>query len=123
MISEKVTIGSLVSQREQEDNRKDCFVCYLASSGGCRFGTVHGFLRAGDAMFALIQRWVGVEADMQVHQLIYLRDNSGPLDLIKASAIRCLVGILVEKDHGHVGRQTNMIIGALEEITIAGIEQ
>jgi len=59
---------------------------------------------------------------MEVHQITYLHDN-GPWDLVKAKSIRCLVGVIVELDHGHAGRDTKMIIGALREVAIAGIEQ
>ena len=124
LLSKEVTIGSKASQRDQEDNRKDYFICYHGSGGGCLFGTVYGFMRVGDsgAIFALVRRWGGVEADMEVHQITYLRDN-GPWDLVKAKSIRCLVGVIVELDHGHTGWDTKMIIGALEEVAIAGIEQ
>ena len=124
LLSKEVTIGSEASQRDQEDNRKDCFICYHGSGGGCLFGTVYGFMRVGDsgAIFALVRRWEGVEADMEVHQITYLHNN-GPWDLVKAKSIRCLVGVIVELDHGHRGRNTKMIIGALEEVAIAGIEQ
>ena len=95
LLSKEVTIGSKASQHDQEDNRKDCFICYHGSDEGCLFGTVYGFMRVGDsgATIALVRRWVGVEADMEVHQITYLRDN-GPWDLVKAESIRCLVGVI-----------------------------
>jgi hypothetical protein len=123
LLSKEVTIGSKASQHDQENNRNNCFICYHGSGGGCLFGTVYGFMRVGDsgAILALVRRWEGVETDMDVHQITYLRDN-GPWDLVKAESIRCLVGVIVELDRGHSGRNTKMIIGALEEVAIAGIE-
>ena len=41
---------------------------------------------------------------------------------MKAKSIQSLVGVIVELDHGHAGWDTKMIIGALEEVAIAGIE-
>ena len=122
MLSEEVIIGSKASQRDQRDNRKDCFICYHGSSKGCLFGTAYGFMRAGQGAFALVRQWEGIQADMGIHQITYLRDD-GPWDLVRVRSIRCLVGVIVEHDHGHVRRETKMIIGALEEVAVAGIEQ
>ena len=65
---------------------------------------------------ALVQQWEGVEVDFDVHQVIYGHQN-GNLDLIRASWIRTLVGVMEEKDRmdGRRGA-TKMIVGAIAEL-------
>ena len=122
LLSGDLTIGSRASQRTQEDNRSDCFICYHSHSGGCLFGTVFGFLRVGDSetVVALIRRWVGVESDSHGHQITFRGDN-GPWDLRLATSIQCLVGVMMERDRGRAGRVTSMVIGATREVAVAGI--
>ena len=64
---------------------------------------------------ALVQRWAGVEVDLEVHQVIYSGQN-GPLDLIQVTCIRTLVGTMEERDRGITGRATKLIVGALSEV-------
>jgi hypothetical protein len=123
-LSSEVTIGSKASQYESLINRDSHFVCYHGPRGGCRFGTVYGFILISglNAQYALIRLWRGVEADMARHQIIY--STEGPLDLVAVARIRCLVGILTEVNRADERRVTKMILGAIPEVRSAGgIEQ
>jgi hypothetical protein len=81
-----------------------------------RFRTVHGFFIVEDIQMALVQQWVDIEVDFEVHQVVYAH-QSGIMDLIRASCIRTLVGVMEEKDRGDGRRRaTKMIVGALAEL-------
>ena len=57
-----------------------------------------------------------MEVDFEVHQVVYAH-QSGTMDLIRASCIRTLVGVMEEKDRGDGRRRaTKMIVGALAEL-------
>ncbi|KAI1002063.1 hypothetical protein K3495_g6140 [Podosphaera aphanis] len=77
------TVGSSYSQKKERQNyRCDNTVCYTEVGDGqrCCFGTVWGFLSIDnqadssgrELQFALIVRWKGVEADLDVQQVTFI---------------------------------------------------
>ena len=99
-------------------------VCYKEVRGEkCCFGTVISFFEVlnRDGSFALIQRWSGIEADLDVHQVFFRTMTTGSFDIVPVTSIRCLVGVLIEDDTGHAGRTTKGIINAIEQVRRYGI--
>jgi hypothetical protein len=114
---DSTVIGSLASQLQTLDNRKDCFVAFHDDERIMKFGTVATFVSVAPQRicYAVVQTWHNVV----VHENRYAAYSTmeGAWQLTDIGKIVCLVGSMVSR----VGRRRrNLVIGAPQEFIHAG---